>query len=299
MNDKQIATFISAAQSSSFSAAAEKQYISPQALLQQINLLEKEIGVALFVRTRRGISLTPAGKQFYEGITGISAEFEALLSSVRRTGTQEKPRLRIGMFDMPRMMNRLCSSFHALHPEILQEYDKIPSQAWLEKLEDIKKDRLDVFEHADVPQVHESGLSFAPLIRSKCLCAMDATHPLARKHSLRLSDLNGQTLAIHDASCVSGLTAALQREAPDCRLLDRNNSVYSAFDVCASGGVFLVSEYFADVFQSLHILPLDCDLFWIFGIVYKTDPSPIVQLFLDNARAQFPASEGTEKAARL
>ena len=49
------------ADAGSFSKAAEQAYITPTAVLKQINLLEADLGVLLFERTHRGLSLTKAG----------------------------------------------------------------------------------------------------------------------------------------------------------------------------------------------------------------------------------------------
>ena len=50
----------------SFNKAAEKLYISPPAVIKQINLLEESLGVQLFVRTHRGLVLTEAGKSLVQ-----------------------------------------------------------------------------------------------------------------------------------------------------------------------------------------------------------------------------------------
>lgn len=54
MYNKQLDTFIQVADQGSFSKAAEVLYISPTAVLKQINLLENDLGFPLFVRTNRG-----------------------------------------------------------------------------------------------------------------------------------------------------------------------------------------------------------------------------------------------------
>ena len=66
MYNRQLDTFIQVADHGSFSKAAEVLFISPTAVLKQVNLLENELGFPLFVRTNRGISLTEAGKSLYK-----------------------------------------------------------------------------------------------------------------------------------------------------------------------------------------------------------------------------------------
>ena len=50
----------------SFNKAAEDLYISPPAVIKQINAVESELEVSLFIRTHRGLVLTDAGKSFYK-----------------------------------------------------------------------------------------------------------------------------------------------------------------------------------------------------------------------------------------
>lgn len=50
----------------SFNKAAEKLHISPPAVIKQINLLEKSLGVQLFLRTHRGLTLTKAGQSLLQ-----------------------------------------------------------------------------------------------------------------------------------------------------------------------------------------------------------------------------------------
>ena len=65
MNNSQLETFIHVADSGSFNKAAENLYISPPAVIKQINAMEKELEATLFIRSHRGLILTDAGKIFY------------------------------------------------------------------------------------------------------------------------------------------------------------------------------------------------------------------------------------------
>lgn len=71
MNERQLSSFIIAADEKSFSKAAIKSYISTPALVQQINLLENSIDFQLFIRNNRGIELTPSGEVFYKAAKEI------------------------------------------------------------------------------------------------------------------------------------------------------------------------------------------------------------------------------------
>ena len=62
MYNPQLETFLCVAECGSFNKAAEKLFISPPAVIKQINLLEENLDLQLFVRTHRGLQLTEAGK---------------------------------------------------------------------------------------------------------------------------------------------------------------------------------------------------------------------------------------------
>ena len=66
MYNPQLETFLCVAEAGSFNKAAEKLYISPPAVIKQINLLEESLHVPLFIRTHRGLQLTEAGKSLYQ-----------------------------------------------------------------------------------------------------------------------------------------------------------------------------------------------------------------------------------------
>ena len=73
MYNHQLDTFIVVADSGSFNKAAEALFISPPAVIKQINLLEDSLGVRLFTRTHRGLQLTKAGQSVYEDARYIIA----------------------------------------------------------------------------------------------------------------------------------------------------------------------------------------------------------------------------------
>ncbi|HBA70190.1 MAG TPA: hypothetical protein DCZ40_12655 [Lachnospiraceae bacterium] len=68
MYNPQLETFIRVADAGSFNKAAEQSYITPTAVIKQINLLEADLDVKLFERTHRGLILTKAGISLYNDV---------------------------------------------------------------------------------------------------------------------------------------------------------------------------------------------------------------------------------------
>ena len=78
-----ILTFIKTAERGSINRAAESLYISPTAVMKQINTLEEALGAKLFVRGKRGVALTPAGKSLYDDSVKIVKDCVAPMERAR------------------------------------------------------------------------------------------------------------------------------------------------------------------------------------------------------------------------
>mgnify|MGYP002622849129 CR=1 FL=1 len=78
MNISQIKYVLEVARSSSIREAATKLYISQPALSTSIKELEEEIGILIFERTSKGISLTDAGREFVEYAKKTVSQYEIL-----------------------------------------------------------------------------------------------------------------------------------------------------------------------------------------------------------------------------
>lgn len=96
MYNPQLDTFLCVAESGSFNKAAEKLYISPPAVIKQINLLEESLGVQLFVRTHRGLVLTEAGKSFVQDARYIIQYCKDSMTRARNAMQESGSVIRIG-----------------------------------------------------------------------------------------------------------------------------------------------------------------------------------------------------------
>ncbi len=93
---KQIKYFQAIVRCKSFSEAAGECFISQSAISQQIQALERELGVALLHRENRKFSLTPAGEYFYWKSLPLTADFEKLCKETVRIAQENNFIFRIG-----------------------------------------------------------------------------------------------------------------------------------------------------------------------------------------------------------
>ena len=88
MDVKQIQYFIEVSNTGSFTAAAKKLYLSVPGLVKSMDRLEAELGVALFVRMRSGVTLTPAGQVFARYAPNYVRKHELIVSNVRKAAAE-------------------------------------------------------------------------------------------------------------------------------------------------------------------------------------------------------------------
>lgn len=80
-------SFVASAQAGSFSAAARQLGLTPAALSKNVARLEKQLGLRLFHRSTRRLSLTPGGEQFLGDVTGPFADLQdAFARAAQREG---------------------------------------------------------------------------------------------------------------------------------------------------------------------------------------------------------------------
>lgn len=83
MDFRRLGYFITISELGSLSRAAERLHIAQPSLSRQVRLLEEELGVTLFVRGRRGMQLTEAGKELRAGVAGPLRQIGHALNEVR------------------------------------------------------------------------------------------------------------------------------------------------------------------------------------------------------------------------
>lgn len=298
MDLKHLRAFMLVAQQGSITAAAPLLFLSPPALAQQINHLEQEAGTALFKRSPRGVSLTPAGQAFLEGARNILDLSEAVLDRTREAAQGQAGPVRIGSVAglVPDFFPRINAACHRRlpHLRLIHVEDTAPKL-----LSGLSEGSLDLMEYYDAPQARRPALKYIPLVREGRFCLMSAHHPLAGLPLLRPEDLEGERLYAFQYERVPGLKQYLGRHYPAIRLeegVQQGNSYYTVLELCSQGGLCLIPPHCADFFAPLLARPLALPMTWTAGLICRKNPSPQVARLIDLAKAAFAVGMGnTEK----
>ena len=74
----------------SMNKAAEKLYIVQPTLTSAIQELENEIGLTIFMRTNKGVIVTPEGKEFLDDIRGFYRQYDIVMQKYRDEGSYKR-----------------------------------------------------------------------------------------------------------------------------------------------------------------------------------------------------------------
>ena len=94
---RRLASFMRIADLGSLSRAADRMRVAQPALSRQMRLLEAELGVPLFARHRRGMSLTPAGKELRSRLAGPLRQIDLAIEDIRSLSSEVGGNIAFGL----------------------------------------------------------------------------------------------------------------------------------------------------------------------------------------------------------
>lgn len=118
-----LSAFVQAAECGSFTAAGRKLGVSPSAVGKAITRLEDKLGVRLFHRSTRALTLTPEGSCFLERGRRIFSEIEAAEQELMHAKQAPRGTLRISLPLAGMLMMPTLSAFMQRYPEIELDID--------------------------------------------------------------------------------------------------------------------------------------------------------------------------------
>ena len=288
MYNPQLDTFLRVAEAGSFSKAAEQMFITPTAVIKQINLLESTLDIKLFDRTHRGLTLTKAGVSFYKDAKYIIQYSKDSVSRAKNAMKGDDNVIRIGTSPMTpaQALIELWPTVHEQCPEI--KFQMIPFENSLENaseiLANLGRDIDIVVGLFDEVMLRLRQCAGFELSREPLCCAVSIYHPLASKTRLSIEDLHGENLLImhRDWSCyVDELRDFLWKNHPQIQLVDFDLYRIEVFNRCENGNdVLLCIEPWANIHPLLKVIPVEWDYTMPYGLLHSPAPSATVEKFL-------------------
>lgn len=217
MESRHIRYFRAAAEEEHFGRAADRLNVSQPALSQQIRDLEHELGVELFDRLPRGVSLSSAGRVFLEGLRPLLRDFEDLRQRTRRAAGGEVGRLRVALNELAMAHEFIATGFKGYRksfPEV--ELDILPMVS-RDQIDALKEDRIDAgFLYYKTEANFDLNRQFIAL--DEYVLAMTKDHPLASRKVISLGDLEGQPFISMRRTVASDFFAQLYKTCSDANV---------------------------------------------------------------------------------
>src|SRR5262249_10174088 len=157
-------------------------------LTQQIQALERDLGVVLFRRTRRSVALTEAGRRFLDEARKTLRQADQAALVARQTARGEIGRIQLGYVT--------SASGLGLTPMLLAEFRRLNPYVDLQvhRMETVRQ--LAALDHGQIdlgflrpPTRYPVGLTGTLIWRQPFVVAMPKNHPLAAEKRVRMAAL--------------------------------------------------------------------------------------------------------------
>jgi len=218
---RQLRYFVAVAEDLHFRRAAERLHVAQPAVSEQVRKLELDLGVQLFERTHRSVSLTDAGVALLDEARRVLRQTEVARQAARGATERAAMRLRVGYLPdalpvaVPRALRQLAASLPAL------QVDLESAPAW-RLVDDVRRGRLDA-AITSLP-APTNGLRSLPLGEQRAVVALPAMHPHAIEPEIAIARLAPERIVLlpYDANPAfrNAVVALFHAEGLAPRLID-------------------------------------------------------------------------------
>jgi DNA-binding transcriptional LysR family regulator len=283
--------FIAIAEYHNFTKAAEALYVTQPTLSRQIDLLEKEMGVKLFIRNNHSVNLTPAGVIFLEEAREVIKRYQKMklrMESVKRGISNT---LQIGYtgticYDV---LARALRSIYKDYPKI--EVSIIQNDS-LELFGNVFNENLDAIFTLKMELKEAQGLSWEKVADGELRCLVNDEHSLAARNNLSIKDLKKERIILPPrVNCpifYDHLLDLFNREGiqPDILTIPETQNI--RFMVKAGFGITLASNCENTLETGIKSLAVEeSDQQYDVVISWKNErKNPALKIFLDEIKKQ-------------
>ena len=288
INLKYLETFIRTADCGSFRKAADLMYITPSALIKQINALEEETGTVLFERTYRGLHLTAAGKSLYTDGKVMLDYAENAVMRARSAAEETDDVLRVGTSPVTGadLITDLWQKIYPSWPDL--KIQIIPFQNTPEKVADVFASlgtEIDMITGVcDEKHLRFRGCAGTAVEPVSVNAAVSFRHSLARKESVHPEEIATEKvflLSEGKMETMDRIRHDLTERFPAIRIADFDFFGIDVFNRCEKeNAVLITTEHWIKAHPMLKMIHTDWDYTVPYGLLYSSFPSPKIRRFL-------------------
>lgn len=189
MELRHLRSFLAVAEGLNFTHAAALLHLSQPALTAHIQQLESDLGVQLFVRNRRSVELTAAGRSFREDAAALLLKLEQAATRAQRVARGQAGELRIGFVASAatRLVPAIVLAFRRKYPEVVLHLLNVRST---EQITQLETGTLDA-GFLRLPAA-DAELEITPIHKEPFVLVVPAGHRLAESPQLNLAETRNE-----------------------------------------------------------------------------------------------------------
>lgn len=271
MHIKQLECFVHLAETLNYSRTAELLYITQPTVTHQINTLEDELRLKLFIRTKRKVELTPAGVSLYNDMKDILTRTNIAIAKAKNYAQAFESNLSIG-YDGNVEVKYISSILRAFN-------GKFPHIHIYLKIADFKEKRNLFTNHNfdlifTVKENIEDSLEigYVELFTGKFVCVLPKNHPLACNNIIKIDDLKNHSLILLDPlKCPSEMAYVqndIQIKCPTSTVYFGDGPLIAYTIIKAGLGIAVMPNFVCPEDSDLSIIPIDIDDSISYGIAW-------------------------------
>jgi len=197
MNFRQLRYLCEVVEAGSAVHAAERLFVAPTAISMQLSQLEEHLGGALFDRSRRPMELTSLGKYFYPRAKELLAQAKRLDEEAHGIASGKRGWLGIGFVrsTLFSILPSVIRRFRESHPDVQLDLVEVLSEYQAERL---REGRIHIGISRYIGEFeHPQDLAHRVMFDDPFVVALPTNHPLARKKSVHIADLDGTPYIVY------------------------------------------------------------------------------------------------------
>ncbi|SAL41695.1 LysR family transcriptional regulator [Caballeronia peredens] len=275
METRNLKYFLAVVDAGSVTRAAEVLDIAQPALSQALSRMERDLGVKLFERTRRGAQLTSAGEAIVEDVRLSVARIDAASHRAREIGAQRGGRLTIG-FASAALFSLLPRAIAALRAEVPNVELVLKEMSNAEQASALEKGSIDI-GLLHTPVAVGGRMREKLIVRERLLAVLPVSFKVGEDGRVGLKDLSDAGLVWFPGDQLpvvrAGILSAFRKAGCEANVVqDANRSLTVLACVAAGCGASLLPQSvtalqfagvrFCDVRDGDNLPPFELSAIW-------------------------------------
>ncbi len=273
MDIKHLQYFLEVIKTENFTQAAENLYITQPALSRIVKTLESDLGVALFHRSRKKITLTDAGKVLHKHATKIADQITAMEQEIDQIRTLKTGHVRIGL---PTVVNsfffsQLITDFHQRYPGVTFHLEENGSKIIEDKVLDGKL-------NCGVVVLNDHlTADYYTFVEDNLNLVVSNQHALANQKQIQVQDLKDESFIMFNQDFESRniIIQACKKAGFEPKIVSETSQIDFLEEMVATNlGVTLLPDSTSHTFSKniIRIPIVNPTIPWNLAFIWKKDP---------------------------